>query len=438
MSKISIIGLGKLGAPMLAAYASRGHKVIGVDISEKVVKSVNESKPHIQETDYANFIKKYEKNISATSDIKYAILNSDITFIIAQTPSNPDGSFSNIHVLSALEKIGKALGGKNKYHLVIVSSTIMPTSSIQEFIPCLEKSSGKKCGKNFGFCYNPEFIALGSVIRDLLNPDFVLIGAFNKKSGDLLEKFYRTTIPNVKIERMNPTNAEITKIALNSYITMKISFANMLTQLCERVPGGNVDSVTKALGHDTRVGSKYFKGGLGFGGPCFPRDNKAFGYAVGKTGVSAVLPQANDKFNDQHAFFLAEKVKKSAGTVGILGISFKPETDVIEKSAGMLLAELLTKAGKKVMLYDPMALQNAQRVFGNKVRYAKSADECMRHSQTVVITTPWKEFSNIPLKTLKIFLKKKQLVDCWRIFDQNTLNSFANYFSLGINKNGKN
>ncbi len=274
---ISVVGLGKLGAPLAAVLAYKGYSVIGVDTNDQYVQLVNQGKAPVVETGLSELIQQSHSRLLATTDYQEAITQTEITFIIVPTPSTPEGGFSLKYVLTAIEQIGKALREKTTFHLVVLTSTVMPGATLNEVQPALEKFSGKRCGQDFGLCYNPEFIALGSVVRDMLNPDFILMGESDGRSGDLLTKLYQQVCDNQpKIARMNFVNAELTKLAVNTFVTTKISYANMLSQVCEHLPGSNVDTVTAALGLDSRIGSKYLKGGLGYGGPCFPRDNLAF------------------------------------------------------------------------------------------------------------------------------------------------------------------
>src|SRR5258708_5056180 len=271
---------------MAASYASRGFTVLGVDINQQFVDALNLGKAPVQETNLQQYINENKERLSATVDYKSAVVGSDITFIIVPTPSESAGGFSIKYVLNAAEEIGKALAEKNSFHVVVLTSTVLPKDSEDYIIPALEKASGKKCGQDFGFCYSPEFIALGSVIRDLLNPDFFLVGEFDKKSGDILEEFYRQINEKAPVKRMTIPSAELAKISLNHFLTMKITFANMLAEVAENIPGVNVDSVVGAIGQDRRIGHHYLKPGLVFGGPCFPRDNRAFAYMAAKRGVS--------------------------------------------------------------------------------------------------------------------------------------------------------
>ena len=261
---------------MLAGMASRGFDVIGVDITESAVRAVNEGHAPVQETGLEDMISAHRDKVRATTSHEEAVLGSDISFVIVPTPSDSRGAFELQYAKYAFEQLGKALAKKDSYHVIVLTSTVLPGATRHGLLPVLEATSGKKCGKDFGLCYGPEFIALGSVIHDFLNPDFYLVGEFDERSGDVLEEVNRRIcVKEPVVHRMSIENAEIAKIALNSYVTMKISFANTLADLCERIPGGDVDVVSDAIGSDTRIGRKYLTGGLGFGGPCFPRDNVA-------------------------------------------------------------------------------------------------------------------------------------------------------------------
>src|SRR5579872_1702809 len=235
----------------------------------------------------------------------------------------------------------------------------MPGSTGGTLLPALEAHSGKKCGLDFGLCYNPEFIALGSVIRDMLHPDMILIGESDPRSGALLEELYNGVCEsNPRIQRMNYVNAELTKLSVNTYVTTKISYANMLAEICETLPGADVDVVTTAIGCDSRIGQKYLKGGLGYGGPCFPRDNVAFSALARANGAPALLAEATDALNKRQVPRLAALVMAhlpEGGTAGVLGLSYKPNTEVVEESQGLALAKYLAEHDVAVAVYDPAA-----------------------------------------------------------------------------------
>src|ERR1051326_8722744 len=229
--RYSIVGLGKLGARMAAAIASRGHEVIGVDVLHQSVEKLKAGIAPIQETGLQDLITANREHLRATTSHEDAIHNSDITFVIVPTPSDERGAFTLQYAQWAFKEIGKALATKDGYHLVVLTSTVLPGSTRYGLLPVLEEESGKRCGKDFGLCYSPEFIALGSVIRDFLNPDFTLIGEYDERSGSVLEQAYASIMANhPPCKRMSLENAELTKISVNTFVTMKISFANMLAK----------------------------------------------------------------------------------------------------------------------------------------------------------------------------------------------------------------
>jgi UDPglucose 6-dehydrogenase len=307
---ISIVGLGKLGAPMAACLAAKGFPVIGVDVDAQKVNAINNAQAPVFEPGLPELLQVAKTRLKATQDILTAVLNSEVTFVVVPTPSEPDGSFSLRYVLQTCEGIADALKRKPEWHLVVITSTISPGSMDTAIRPFLEERSGKRSGVDFGMCYNPEFIALGSVIRDFLNPDFVLIGESDERSGQVLEGIYRQVCENdPPVVRMNFINAELTKLAVNTFVTTKISFANMLARICERLPGADVDVVTRALGLDSRIGAKYLKGAISYGGPCFPRDNLALIATARKVGAPADIAEATDRFNRWQVGWLADLVR---------------------------------------------------------------------------------------------------------------------------------
>ncbi len=436
MEHVSVVGLGKLGAPMAAALAYRGHTVIGVDLDRRTVDLINQGRPPVFEPGLASLLAQVQGHLSATDDYGLAVAHTEITFIVVPTPSEESGSFSLCHVLPAARSIGQALRYKEGFHLVVLTSTVMPGSTGGPVCRTLEESSGKQCGRDFGLCYSPEFIALGSVIRDFLNPDLVLIGESDPRSGELLAAFYQTVCENSPpIARMNFVNAELAKIALNSFVTMKITFANILARICERLPGADVDAVTGALGFDRRIGPRYLKGAIGYGGPCFPRDNQAFAYLARQVGVQALLAEATDTINRRQVLELREMVRQrlpDGGRVAILGLSYKPHTDVVEESQGLELACLLAGEGIATSVYDPAAMENARRTLGDLVVFAPSLQACVEGADVIVIATPWPEFRALEPSWLGGNPRRSRLIDCWRILEPGRYQEVADYWALGI------
>ena len=412
--KVSVIGLGKLGLPMTAFFASKGHEVVGLDVNEGLVRRLHGSECPIEETGLKEVLS--QQIIHFTTNFG-DVMDSEITFIIVPTPSLPNGRFDNAYVISALEHLREYEG------LAVVVSTIMPGSCKKVFKPLLP---------NVGICYNPEFVALGSVLHDMEYCDSVLIGEETKESGDLLEAFHRTLHKvELPICRMSWWSAETAKLALNISVTMKIGLANMLAEVCEKGPSGNAGDITKFVGLDSRIGSKYFSGGLGFGGPCFPRDGRAFLELVKELGLNCPTVEANDKFNLLHN----ESVIKRAltllkgDTVSILGLTYKASTNVVEESAAIEITNELCKHAK-VRVYDPQGLENAQKVLGSKVVYCNSITDCLHESSLCIVSTPWDEFRELKAQTFINYMYKPIVLDCWRIL-QNI--EGLEYHALGVN-----
>jgi len=416
---ISIIGLGKLGASMAAAMADRGFHVIGVDVSKAAVDNLNAGKAPVQETNLQDYIDRNRTRLSATLSHRDAIMQSDITFVIVPTPSDKNGAFSIKYAATAFAAIGKALKEKKGYHTVVLTSTVLPGSTRYGLLSVLERESGKVCGKDFGLCYSPEFIALGSVIHDFLNPDFLLVGEFDKKSGEILESYYKKIMEKKPpCKRMSIENAELAKISLNSYVTMKITFANILTELCEKLPGGDVDVVSDAIGLDKRIGRKYLTGGLGFGGPCFPRDNVALSYFAGSLGVRNEIAEATDRFNRTIPYRFADRLiplVKPGSTVAILGLSYKPFSCVVEESQSILLAQAFARNNFTVIGFDPLANENAQFALKDDIEIKESIKECLNLADVVLITTQDPAFRSLKLNDFLQDKKEAIVVDFWRI-----------------------
>jgi UDPglucose 6-dehydrogenase len=431
----TVIGLGRLGAPLAVCLASKGMRVIGVDADPQKVEALQAGRAPVAETGLEALLRENRERLSATGSIEDAVTASEITFIVVGTPSEPSGGFSLRHVLPVCEAIGRALKTKSDFHIAVLTSTVLPGMTAGPVQSKLEELSGKKCGRDFGLCYSPEFIALGSVIHDFLNPDFVLIGESDARSGGILQDLYHHVCDSKPgVARMNFANAEITKLAVNTYVTTKISFANMLARICEKVPGGNVDIVTAALGLDTRIGGKYLKGAVGYGGPCFPRDNHALAALAREVGAPADLAQATDQFNRAQVQWLASFVEQctaSGGHVGILGLTYKPHTDVVEEAVGFLLAQELISRGIRVNAFDPAGMENARLALGESVQFTASAKECIRLSQLIVVATPWKEFIDIPAEKWGGAGAEKTVVDCWRVLKLNDKTAGVRYIGLG-------
>jgi UDPglucose 6-dehydrogenase len=429
---VSVIGLGKLGACIAACFADKGFSVIGADVSKRTVEAINQGKAPVVEPQLAEMISRAHKNLRATQDVAEAVRDSEATLIVVPTPSTDEGGFSISYVLEAARTIGRALGEKSAYHLVVLTSTVLPGSTEYGMVRVLEQESGKRAGKDFGVCYSPEFIALGQVIKDFLNPEFLLIGEYDARSGEMLSNIYKGVVDNQPaLARMSIVNAELTKISVNAYVTMRISFANMVAALSEQLPGGDVDTVTSALGLDTRIGRRYLKGAVAYGGPCFPRDNQALAYLARQLGQRASLAEAVHDFNHSTNERLAARVLgmvPDGGSVAVLGLSYKPDSNVIEESAGFILAKSLVGSGASVTVHDPMAMEVAKGALGDSVVYASSVEEAIKDRDVVVIMNPDRAYASLDLAAIPA---STVVVDAWRTLRDRAADR-PNYIGLGL------
>lgn len=403
---------------MAACLASRGFEVVGVDVSQAAVDALNAGRAPAQESGLDALVAENRKKLRATIDHADAVLNSDLSFVIVPTPSDSRGSFSLQYAAFAFEAIGKALAQKATYHTVVLTSTVLPGSTRQVLLPILERASGKKCGVDFGLCYSPEFIALGTVIRDFLNPDFHLVGEFDDRSGDSLEQVNRRTALNeAPSMRMSLENAELAKVAVNTFVTLKISYANMLADFCERIPGGDVDMVSNAIGLDKRIGRRYLTGGFGYGGPCFPRDNVALNYIGEQLGASCEILRVNDAFNRTISARYVHKLRhlvRRGATVAVLGLSYKPLSHVVEESPGIYLCRALADHGLRVIGFDPLAAAGARQELKGVVIVASDLPSALADAEMVLVTTVDDCFLSLRPEDFVAGKDRVIVVDFWR------------------------
>lgn len=439
VAQYSIVGLGKLGSSMAAAIASRGFDVVGVDVVPGNVENINRGLAPVQETNLGEMIAQHKHHIRGTLDVTDAVSSSDVTFVTVPTPSDDRGAFSVEYAAHAFRAIGEALRHKDTYHLVVLTSTVLPGATRFGLLPLLEEASGKTCGQDFGLCYSPVYIALGSVIRDFLYPDYSLVGEFDQRSGELLASCYADIVANDAIaQRMSIENAELTKIATNTYVTTKITFANMLADLCERIPGGDIDVVTQALGSDKRIGQRYLKGAIGYGGPCFPRDNIALGFMARALDTRADLAEITDSYNrammpkaiNQLRGIIPEKSR-----VAVLGLAYKPASHVTEQSQGLELAQLLADEGHQVIAYDPMIGQLTEGDRRQNLTTADSVKSCIKDADAVLITTPEKVFKGLKATDLHKKGQRVVVVDFWRQLQETLANDDRfEYVGIGLSR----
>jgi UDPglucose 6-dehydrogenase len=399
INKISLIGLGKLGLPLLSTFANNGQKIIGVDVDTNKINILKNNELPFYETNLKEYLIGGKNNIEYVNDFKKITDDTNVAIILVNTPSNESGEFSNRYVYDALINICKNLkNSNNKDFLFIISSTVMPGSH-KEIIKLIESNSERKLNDGFGVVYIPDLVALGTVIKDFENPDLIIMGESNKKYGEIAEKVYSKILKNnPPIVRMSLVEAEITKVSLNAYITMKISFANFIGNIAEKF-NANPNNITKALGYDKRISPHYIKSGLSFGGTCFPRDTWAFIQMSENVGLDAIHIKSTQVINENQNINLYNKIKGFKNKkIGIYGLSFKPNTYVTTESPGNILYERLLNEKYDVIYYDELIMS----------KYTDNFDKFIEDCDVLVITHETNKFSNIELKN-------KTIINPWKV-----------------------
>lgn len=395
-NKISLIGLGKLGLPLLATFGKHGQKIIGIDVDVNKINTLKNNELPFHETNLKEYLIGGRKNIEYSDNFENIVNNTDVAIILVNTPSNEKGEFSNKYIYDAVNNICEKLkNSNNEDFLFIISSTVMPGSH-DEIVKMIESSTGRKLNQGFGVVYIPDLVALGCVIKDFENPDVIIMGESDSKYGDVAEKIYSKILKNnPPIVRMSLVEAEITKVSLNAYITMKISFANFIGNVSEKF-NANPHNITKALGYDKRISPYYIKSGLSFGGTCFPRDTWAFIKMSENIGLDAVHIKATQEINENQNTLLYDKVKKyTKKKIGIYGLSFKPNTYVTTESPGNILYERLLSEGYDVVFYDKLIISE----------YTNRLDLFLKDCDILVITHDVKDLPEIG--------KNKVIINPW-------------------------
>ena len=364
MNNITILGIGRLGLGLTLLIEKAGYNVLGIDINEEYIKQLNNKTFKTKEPEYENLLLN-SKNFKASNNLEEGLKHSDIIFIMVQTPNSGGNKFYDHSIVSnLLQKINEKKV-ENKH--IIVGCTLMP-----KYIDEVGSFLLSDC-KNTTLSYNPEFIAQGEIIKGFLNPDMVLIGTHSQELGEILREIYSKIVKtNPKYCIISPLEAEITKITINGYITTKLSFANMISDVCDSI-GANKEKVLDTIGSDSRIGNKYFRPGYSFGGPCFPRDTRALALFVDQNNINNELLLSTTKYNNLHSDFLTQKLlDKNRDEYIIENICYKENSKIpiIEESAKLKIAKQLVEAGKKVTIKDEIQLINeVKKEYGNIFDY---------------------------------------------------------------------
>ena len=393
--KISIIGGGYVGTVTGVCLADLGNDVTIVEIDKNKIELINRGIPPLYEPGLAELLKENGDRVCATDDIHSAINNTDITFICVGTPSREDGSIDLSYIESAAERIGTSIKRKEHYHCVVVKSTVIPGTCDTVVAPLISKHSGKTPGIHFSVCSNPEFLREGRAVYDFFHPDRIILGSEDPACITMVKELYTPfTCPILEC----PVNTgEMIKYVSNSFLALKISYANEIGNLAKAL---GIDSykVFEGVGLDGRIGPQFFNAGLGFGGSCFPKDVIALQRLGEVKGLKMPLLEATlavNKDQPEKAITLLErKISMKGKTIGILGLAFKPDTDDIREARSINIVSSLILKGAKIIAYDPLAMDHFKTLFPG-ITYASSAQDVIRNSDAVIIVTEWKEFEDL-------------------------------------------
>jgi len=363
-TNITVIGIGRLGLGLALLIEKAGYHVKGIDVSPEYVEKINNKTFKTKEPEYETLLQN-SNNFIAETDLKSGLDYSDIIFIMVPTPNSGNNKFYDHSILSNILMNINEFKVENKH--IIIGCTVMP-KYIQEVGELLLENC-VNCTLN----YNPEFIAQGEIIKGFLNPDMILIGTKNQRVGKLLREIYDKIVENKpKYCIISPLEAEITKITINGYITTKLSFANMISDVCDNI-GADKNKVLDSIGSDLRIGNKYFRPGYSFGGPCFPRDTRALAQFIDQTNINNELLLTTSKYNKLHSEFLTQQlVKEDKQEYIIENVCYKENSKIpiIEESPKLIIAKKLVELGKSVIIKDELQLINeVKKEYGNIFQY---------------------------------------------------------------------
>jgi UDPglucose 6-dehydrogenase len=434
--RIAVIGMGYVGLTSGVAFAKHGFKSVCTTTTPTKAEKLNRGIPPFYEPGLGELVKNMVNKgmLSGSIDNVNAVMESDITFICVGTPSLPDGSADLSYIEASTKDIAQALKDHKSYHLVVAKSTIPPGTTEDLILPLLEEYSGKKVGTDFGLCMNPEFLRQGNAVPDSLNPDRIIIGEYDEKSGDLLEHVYKNfTCPKL---HCGIRAAELIKYAANSLLSMKISFANEFARISEKFKV-DVYKVMEGVGYDFRINHKFLDAGCGFGGSCFPKDVNAIRALAKKVDVKTPMLDAILTTNQLQPNHLVELTKRAIGglkgkTVALLGLSFKPNTEDTRGTRALPIVKRLYEEGAKVKAYDPKAIENFKPLTNLPLEYCEDWKEALQNADVAVIQSDWEEIRNITPETYKKLLKKPVIVDGRRTYNPTEMETKGvKYYRIG-------
>lgn len=431
---ICVVGTGYVGLLTAVGLADFGNQVVGVDIDKTKVASLNAGKPNIFEPGIEDYL---SRNLAAerlrfTTEIGPAVEESEIIFVAVGTPSTEDGEAD----LSALETVIRSIGEHmNGYKVIVIKSTV-PVGTNRR----LSETLGAKAGIDFDIVSNPEFLREGKAVYDFFHPDRVVIGFSEQKAKEIMEDVYRTLNRiNVPFVWCNWETAEIIKYSSNGFLALKICFINQIACLAEK-SDSDIQTIAKAIGMDSRIGSKFLHAGPGYGGSCFPKDTRALasmGRSLGAPlSLIETVIEANEHQKQRVFARLKQRIAPLAGkTIGILGLAFKAETDDIRESAAIPLVSMLIKEEATIQAHDPKAMKNFSESFPT-VKYMNSEYDAVKGCDAIVILTEWNEYRSLDLGRTKSLMRAPYIFDTRNVVDRNELDDLGFSYDL-IGRPGK-
>ena len=429
--KITVIGAGYVGLVQCVCLADFGFDVTCIEKDSDKLKKLKFGRIPFYEPGLEDLFKKNLENnrLNFTNEYSDNISRSDVIFICVGTPPKKNGQ-SN---LNFIDQSTKEISKKIKGYTVVVSKSTVPVGTSRRIERILKK---KKPARMFDVVSNPEFLREGSALEDFIRPDKIVIGCRTFKAEKILKKIYKPL--NRPYVITNNETAEIIKYANNSFLATKITFINEIADLCENI-GAKVETVAKAIGLDGRIGPKFLHPGPGYGGSCFPKDVKSLIYQGNKNSSDLTIIKAVDSANESRIKFLFQRIKKITKNkfnniqIGLLGISFKPNTDDVRESPGLKLAKDLSRTKAKIKIYDPKGMENAKKELPKSIEFCNNEYEVAENSNLLVIVTEWNEFKSLDLLKIKKLMKKPVILDLRNIYSKEITKFGFQYYSIGNN-----
>jgi UDPglucose 6-dehydrogenase len=430
--KISVVGLGFVGLTLAVVNAKKGFLTIGIDIDSKKIEDFSSGKPDFFEPKLIEFLQNSikRKTIQFTTDFN-TISKTDITFLTVGTPSSKDGRINLNHVNAAINEIIKVLKKKKKSHLLVIKSTVVPTTTQSQIYPKIKNS------KNIQLIVNPEFLRESSAINDLLKPHLIVIGENNQKSAKKLINYYKMFYEKLpEILCTNFSSAELIKYSNNAFLATKISFINSIANICQKIPNADISTISYAIGKDPRIGSLFLNAGPGYGGSCLPKDLSAlinFSNIMGdRNSLLKEVKSTNDKQPNRVIELMKKmKVLKKKNIISILGVSFKKDTDDIREAVSIKIVKYLLKNGINVKVHDPLALNNFKTIFRDKIQYCDSISKCLAQSNCCLVLTDWDVYRKLNQRDFQRYMKIPKVIDVRRIFEPENFKDME-FIAIGL------